>query len=144
MSKKGMIAEIIILAFLIFAFVLLVFIYLFIGPAEMGTVDTIRFMFDEGYSNELSTSSLLKSKYYSSTNMGNIIASYTITGDPDLKSPIKDKLEDVFEGTKVTLDAGENSIYINKDKSWDNYVIITRKIPLLNENAKRVSLWIFE
>ena len=142
-SSSGSVSEIILLALAVFVVTIVVILYFARGSAGIAGGETIKFVFEKGYSNELSSNAFLQLEYFYNANMENIIASYAITGDGNLESKIRDGLGRVFKNNKVTLTIGDKSITYDPGGNWDNYIIISKKIPLLNGKEKKVNLWIF-
>lgn len=143
-SHNGsIIAGISALALLAIIVTVLVIVYFASGPVGVGGGNTIKFVFEKGYSNELSSSAFLQSKYSTNRNLENIIASYGITDDVNLEPKIENKLSEVFKKNKVTLTIGEKSITYDPGGNWNNYITISKKIPLLGGEMKKVNLWIF-
>ena len=144
-SHSGSVSGIILLALIGLIASIVVILYFAQGSVGIAGGKTIKFVFEKGYSNELSSSTFLQLEHSCNTNMENIIASYAITGDENLESKIIDGLGRAFKNNKVTLTVGENSITYdpNPNINWANYIIISKKVPLLNGKMKKVNLWVF-
>ena len=141
-----MIVEIAMLGFLTIGLVILVFMALLYGPLKLGTLQTVKFMFESGYSGELSTTSFLisKSGYFTDfTDFNNLLAEYAITGDDHIKEKINDMLKKTFPDNLVILAVGDKTISTGICGKSNKYVIITRKVPLLDGNAEEAKFWVF-
>lgn len=142
--KKGKVVEIALLGFLAIGLVILVVMSLVYGPLNIGTLQTVKFAFESGYSNELSTTSMFVSKSnYPLTKIENLVAEYTITGDNTIKNKINDTLGNTFSDKYVELVVEGNTITSGTCSKYKSYVVITRKIPLLDGNATEAKLWVF-
>ncbi|MCD6367521.1 MAG: hypothetical protein J7L45_00370 [Candidatus Aenigmarchaeota archaeon] len=141
--KKGLIAEIAILASITVGLVVLVLISFFYSSLGVGTVGSIKFTFESGYSNELSTTTgLITKSDYPLTRLDNLISEYAITGDDKLIPEIKKGLEQAFKDKYVELTVEDKTITIEGSPT-SNYVIIYRRIPLLGGNSTEAKIWVY-